>query len=212
MKGRRRNDKVGLALAGGGPLGAICGDRRAVRRSSETLRRRQAARAVRRLRRRLEFRRLRRGGASPTACAPQPDVRAPPSSLTEGRADDPDPPADLSCTPGVRRVRARGCAMLAPVCWRIQPRSAYVGRPSARRPASEVLERLGARVCPPACSSNSADRGAHAVAVVQSAPGRTDDFRKLPRKLFIVATDLDSGRVAEFGFASGSTTCRFPKR
>ncbi len=32
-----------------------------------------------------------------------------------------------------------------------------------------------------------------------SEPGRTDDFRKLPHKLFIVATDLDSGRSTPFG-------------
>ena len=32
-----------------------------------------------------------------------------------------------------------------------------------------------------------------------SQPGRTDDFRKLARKLFIVATDLDSGEAAPFG-------------
>jgi NTE family protein len=32
-----------------------------------------------------------------------------------------------------------------------------------------------------------------------SQPGRTDDFRKLAHKLFIVATDLDSGKAAPFG-------------
>src|SRR5271165_5633385 len=32
-----------------------------------------------------------------------------------------------------------------------------------------------------------------------SRPGRTDDFRKLPHKLFIVATDLDSGKSTPFG-------------
>ncbi len=32
-----------------------------------------------------------------------------------------------------------------------------------------------------------------------SKPGRTDDFRKLPHKLFIVAADLDSGKAAPFG-------------
>ncbi len=32
-----------------------------------------------------------------------------------------------------------------------------------------------------------------------SAPGRTNDFRQLSRKLFIVATDLDSGESAPFG-------------
>src|SRR5271165_6378552 len=32
-----------------------------------------------------------------------------------------------------------------------------------------------------------------------SEPGRTDDFRKLAHKLFIVATDLDSGKSVPFG-------------
>ncbi len=32
-----------------------------------------------------------------------------------------------------------------------------------------------------------------------SAPGRTNDFRRLHHKLFLVATDLDSGRVVPFG-------------
>lgn len=32
-----------------------------------------------------------------------------------------------------------------------------------------------------------------------SKPGRTNDFRQLARRLFIVATDLDSGRAAPFG-------------
>lgn len=32
-----------------------------------------------------------------------------------------------------------------------------------------------------------------------SAPGRTNDFRELPHKLFLVATDLDSGKAVEFG-------------
>jgi predicted acylesterase/phospholipase RssA len=32
-----------------------------------------------------------------------------------------------------------------------------------------------------------------------SAPGRTNDFRELQRKLFLVATDLDSGESIEFG-------------
>jgi predicted acylesterase/phospholipase RssA len=32
-----------------------------------------------------------------------------------------------------------------------------------------------------------------------SRPGRTNDFRRLARRLYLVATDLDSGRVVEFG-------------
>ena len=44
-----------------------------------------------------------------------------------------------------------------------------------------------------------------------SQPGRTDDFRKLGRQLFVVATELDSGKSAPFG-APDSTTCRSPRR
>src|SRR5271157_356831 len=45
------------------------------------------------------------------------------------------------------------------------------------------------------------DNGAIAsyLADLLSRPGRTDDFRKLPHKLFIVATDLDSGKSTQFG-------------
>ena len=37
------------------------------------------------------------------------------------------------------------------------------------------------------------------LASVFSQPGRTNDFRKLDRRLFLVATDLDSGRSVSFG-------------
>jgi predicted acylesterase/phospholipase RssA len=45
------------------------------------------------------------------------------------------------------------------------------------------------------------DNGAIAsyLADLLSRPGRTDDFRRLPHKLFIVATDLDSGKSTPFG-------------
>ncbi|MDK9698210.1 MAG: patatin-like phospholipase family protein, partial [Siculibacillus sp.] len=39
------------------------------------------------------------------------------------------------------------------------------------------------------------------LAKLLSAPGRTDDFRELPHKLFLVATDLDSGKAVPFGAA-----------
>jgi NTE family protein len=42
-----------------------------------------------------------------------------------------------------------------------------------------------------------------------SRPGRTDDFRKLGRQFFVVATELDNGKSAPFG-SPASTTCRFP--
>lgn len=45
------------------------------------------------------------------------------------------------------------------------------------------------------------DNGAFAAYYARrfSEPGRTNDFRKLPHKLFIVATDLDSGKSVPFG-------------
>lgn len=60
----------------------------------------------------------------------------------------------------------------------------------------EAIERLG-RVLPTGVFSN-APIEAH-LRQVFSAPGRTDDFRELPRRLVLVATDLDTGAVAPFG-------------
>jgi NTE family protein len=65
-----------------------------------------------------------------------------------------------------------------------------------RRSLSSAFERLG-RALPAGFFSN-------AMIDVQlrrqfSAPGRTNDFRQLARKLVLVATDLDSGDPAPFG-------------
>ena len=65
-----------------------------------------------------------------------------------------------------------------------------------RRSVLAALERLG-RALPAGLFS-------HAPLEAQmrrmfSAPGRSNDFRRLPRKLVLVATDLDSGSVAPFG-------------
>lgn len=65
-----------------------------------------------------------------------------------------------------------------------------------RRSLSAAFERLG-RALPAGFFSN-------AMIDVQlrrqfSAPGRTNDFRRLRRKLVLVATDLDSGEPAPFG-------------
>jgi NTE family protein len=65
-----------------------------------------------------------------------------------------------------------------------------------RRSLSSAFERLG-RALPAGFFSN-------AMIDVQlrrqfSAPGRTNDFRQLQRKLVLVATDLDSGEPAPFG-------------
>jgi predicted acylesterase/phospholipase RssA len=39
------------------------------------------------------------------------------------------------------------------------------------------------------------------LADIFNAPGRTDDFRKLSSRLYLIATDLDSGQAVEFGAA-----------
>jgi predicted acylesterase/phospholipase RssA len=66
-----------------------------------------------------------------------------------------------------------------------------------RRPSLlEALERLG-RALPTGLLSGAAmeRRMAH----LFSAPGRSNDFRQLQRKLVLVATDLDSGDALPFG-------------
>ena len=45
-----------------------------------------------------------------------------------------------------------------------------------------------------------------------SQAGRTDDFRELKRKLFILATDLDCGRAVAVRRAGHTITFRSPRR
>jgi predicted acylesterase/phospholipase RssA len=59
-----------------------------------------------------------------------------------------------------------------------------------------AVERLG-RVLPTGLLSGDLFR--EALHVVFSVPGRTDDFRELRRRLVLVATDLDSGEAIPFG-------------
>ena len=58
-----------------------------------------------------------------------------------------------------------------------------------------ALERLG-RALPTGLFSNEALEAQ--MRKLLSAPGRTDDFRQLQRRLVLVATDLDSGEAAPF--------------
>ncbi len=60
----------------------------------------------------------------------------------------------------------------------------------------EALERLG-RALPSGLLSGAAME--RQLARLFSSPGRTNDFRELPRKLVLVATDLDSGEAVPFG-------------
>jgi predicted acylesterase/phospholipase RssA len=63
-------------------------------------------------------------------------------------------------------------------------------------PVLAALEHLG-RALPAGLFSHAAI--AARMRRLLAAPGRTDDFRALPRRLVLVATDLDSGEAAPFG-------------
>lgn len=65
-----------------------------------------------------------------------------------------------------------------------------------RRSVLEAVERLG-RALPTGLMSSAAME--KRLAKIFSMPGRSNDFRTLPRKLVLVATDLDTGEAIAFG-------------
>jgi NTE family protein len=65
-----------------------------------------------------------------------------------------------------------------------------------RRSLLQAIERLG-RALPTGVFSNAPVEAQ--VKRMLSAPGRSNDFRQLDRRLVLVATDLDSGATAPFG-------------
>ena len=67
-----------------------------------------------------------------------------------------------------------------------------------RRSSLAAIERLG-RALPTGLFSNAPLEAQ--MRRVLSAPGRSNDFRQLTRRLVLVATDLDSGQSAPFGLA-----------
>ncbi len=68
---------------------------------------------------------------------------------------------------------------------------------SPRAPGFFESMRSLAQAMPTGVFDNSAIRAY--LAALFAAPGRTNDFRHLRRKLFVVATDLDSGEAVPFG-------------
>lgn len=64
------------------------------------------------------------------------------------------------------------------------------------RPLTHSLERLG-QALPTGLFSNAEVH--HRLEKLFSRPGRTNDFRQLPCRLTLVATDLDTGEAAPFG-------------
>jgi predicted acylesterase/phospholipase RssA len=65
-----------------------------------------------------------------------------------------------------------------------------------RRSLSHALERLGPGLPTGIFSNEEVDRR---LAALFERPGRTNDFRQLPTRLTLVATDLDTGEAAPFG-------------
>jgi predicted acylesterase/phospholipase RssA len=62
--------------------------------------------------------------------------------------------------------------------------------------ALETFAALGCAIPTGVFDNDTIHRYLHAVF---TQPGRTDDFRRLPRRLYLVATDLDTGESVSFG-------------
>jgi NTE family protein len=113
------------------------------------------------------------------------------SSFIENETDDPFEPA-LLLRPAIgeygRRLARLPSLLLSAV-------GDYFEHPGSKH-FFESFQRL-ARLAPTGIFDNSR-MGAY-LGRLFSAPGRINDFRRLPHKLFLVATDLDSGEAVPFG-------------
>ena len=180
---RRKGTRVGLALAGGGPLGAIW-EIGALCALEEALMG-------------VDFTRMdgyvgiSAGGFIAAGLANGMTPRQMCTAFIENIGGDDDLIHPSIFVHPAWREYGKRVAMLprlvAEAAWRVA-----LGTASG----VEVIERLG-RALPTGVFSN-APIEAHLRAVF-SAPGRTDDFRQLGRRLVLVAADLDTGAVAPFG-------------
>ncbi len=179
---------IGLALAGGGPLGAVyeVGAIAALHDALPT----------------LDFTRLHSyvgvsAGAFVTAglangITPREMVQL----FIENEGEDGDALAPgVFMRPALREYASR-IATLPGAALATMWASARALKPS--RALSE-LQRLSA-VIPTGLFDNRAIE--RAMRALLSKPGRTNDFRELKSKLFLIATDLDSGETVEFGSAA----------
>jgi predicted acylesterase/phospholipase RssA len=182
MSTTRKSPRIALALAGGGPLGAIyeIGALCALEEALDG----------------LDFTGLDHyvgvsaGGFIAAALANGMSPREICASFIEGGNDgDVFDPAWLM-VPAWGEFARRAImfpALAGSALWRAS---------FGRRPLSHALEQLG-RGLPTGIFSN--DLVDTRLAQVFSRPGRTNDFRELPAKLTLVATNLDTGAAAPFG-------------
>ncbi|MCL4695537.1 MAG: patatin-like phospholipase family protein [Burkholderiaceae bacterium] len=179
--------RIGLALAGGGPLGAIyeIGSLVALEEALPGL-------AINDL---DGYVGVSAGAIVAAALANGITPRRLCTSFIEGRgpAGDRIEPS-LFFRPALGELATRLARLPALLA---QAAAGYAfGGPLGRRSGLVALERLG-QALPTGLFANEPLR--ERLHAVFSAPGRSDDFRALARRLVVVATDLDSGRAAPFG-------------
>ncbi len=180
---RSRRPRVGLALAGGGPLGAVyeigalCALEEAVPG--------------------LDFNALdgyvgvSAGGVIAAALANGMSPRQVCAAFVEGDAPREDIiRPSLFFRPAFGEYLRRAAALPGLVAM------AALVVAFERRSLMAAFERLGAAL-PTGLFSNAPLEAR--VRRVFSVPGRSNDFRRLPRRLVVVATDLDSGEAVPFG-------------
>ncbi len=180
---RRARPKIGLALAGGGPLGAVweIGALCALAEAVPALDLNALDGYV--------------GVSAGSFIAAGLANGMTPRQLCTSFIENVGPRADLihpnlffrpALAEYARRVAAAPL-LLAQAGW---------GLAVQRHSVLTALERVG-RALPTGLFSNAALQ--QQLARVFSAPGRSNDFRRLQRRLVLVATDLDTGRAAPFG-------------
>ncbi len=189
---RQGAPRIGLALAGGGPLGAIyeIGALCALEESLEG----------------IDFTRLdgyvgvSAGGFIAAGLANGMRPRELCAAFIGGDSQPSDGPSDSA-----DHAHVQASLRLRPAWGEYAQRLAALPSLTAqaawhyafgRRSLLEAFERLG-RALPTGLLNGAAmERG---MARLFEAPGRTNDFRKLARHLVLVATDLDSGEAVPFG-------------
>jgi predicted acylesterase/phospholipase RssA len=186
-RGRRAASRIGLALAGGGPLGAIyeVGALCALEEALDG----------------LDFTRLDGyvGVSAGAFIAAGLANAVSPRAMCTGFIENDGGPDDL-VHPSIFVQPAWGemlerlasvPALVAEATW---------GAVRGDTPALGVAERL-ASALPTGFFSNAPieEHLRRLFDAPPDAPGRTDDFRALARRLVLVATDLDTGQVAPFG-------------
>ena len=184
MPRRPRNARIGLALAGGGPFGAIyeIGALAALEESIEGLDLNGLDCYVG----------VSAGSFIAAALANGIPIEEIHASFIEARPGADAVTPGLFMRPALAEYARRGRALplaLARAAWR------YAARPFSGG-ALESLSSLGQAI-PTGLFDNRAIDSYLAAAFAR--PGRTNDFRELRRRLYLVATDLDSGESVSFG-------------